>query len=938
MPQATLINPTPKVANLVQLLYRAAESSAGITLYDDGEERTSKYVTYQELLRVASIKARQLESVPHAQRVNVVFLHFGSFQDSVEWFWAVVLAGLLPVVSTPLPIDQDRRLSHLKHVRDMLQQPVILTSDDLLDDFRDVDNIDLHSVDHFQTCQDEEDWKPAGRDRSPLDQAALMLTSGSSGNAKAVVLRHEQIVASVEGKSTFFETTATDIFLNWIGFDHVASVIETHMHALYLGAELVHVPATTVIADPLEFLRLVELHRVAYTFAPHFFLARLLLNIGSSADLQVKFDLSCLKHLISGGESNIVETAVALTETLQEHGLRLDFIRPGFGMTETCAGCIYSKSCPSYDSKKGNIFASLGVPVPGISMRIADATGCEVTCGNIGDLQVNGKLVCREYFNNPTATAASYTTDGWFITGDRAYIDSNGNLNIAGREKESINLNGVKYFPNELETALENAHIVGLTSSYTVVFSYRPPKSQGEELCVVYHPTFDHKDIAKRVETASRIAFVVGMCTTCRPRHIIPLPKIFLQKSALGKISRAKIKASFEDNLYAQYEDSKDVNIKKFKVARREDPATSAETTILNVVRDIVNVPEEELDVNNSIFDLGITSTDLFTLKRLLEKDLALIHPLPVGLLLTTPTIRGIASEVERLDQNHSAPYDPVVPLRSNPASGKTPLWLVHPGSGDVLVFVALAKHLSDRTVYGLRTRGLNTSINDSNYFTSIADIADCYVKNMILHQPHGPYAIAGYSLGSTVAFEIAKRLDVRGHRVAFLGMLDSPPHMKGLIEHLGWNDVLLNVAYFLELIGEELSIGIDADLHNLSPEQALDYIITSAPKERLRTLAIDKERLKKLTDVTNAFGQAGRVYDPEGMVQAMDVFWVTPLLSVATSRREWMDKHLSLWRDFSETPPRFHECEGVHSKMLNLDHIASFQQRLKSAIAARDI
>ena len=931
-------SPTSKVTILAQLLYRAAGSSSRIVLYNDREGKSYKHITYQELLKVALIKARQIQSIRNTQRGSVVFLHFGSFQESVQWFWAVVLAGLLPAVSTPLPVDQNRRLSHLEHVRDMLQQPIILTSADLAEDFRGVQNVDLHTVDHFQPAQNDEDWEPAGRGKSPLDPATLMLTSGSSGNAKAVVLRHEQIVASIEAKSTFFATTATDVFLNWIGFDHVASMIETHMHAMYLGAELVHVPASTVIANPLEFLRLVELHRVAYTFAPHFFLARLLQSIGTSVDSQIKFNLSCLRNLISGGESNVVETAVALTRVLQEQGLRVEFIRPGFGMTETCAGCIYSKSCPTYDLKRGNSFASLGKPVPGIHMRIADATGCEPTCGNIGDLQITGSLVFREYFNNSKATAASFTDDGWFTTGDRAYIDEKGNLNIAGREKESINLNGVKYFPNEIETALESANIAGLTPSYTVVFSYRPPRSQGEELCVVYHPTFDPKDIARRVETASRIALMVGMITTCRPRHTIPLPKIFLQKSALGKISRAKIRASFEDNLFDQYEDSKDIRVKKFKVARREDPATAVENTILNTVRDVVDVPEEELGVNNSIFDLGVTSTDLFSLKRLLEKRLALIHTMPVGLLLTTPTIRGIAGEVKRLNQERSAQYDPVVPLQSNPTSGKSPLWFVHPGSGDVLVFVMLAKYLSDRTVYGLRTRGLNTDINYSDYFTSIADIANCYVDNITRHQPQGPYAIAGYSLGSTVAFEIAKRLEKLGYEVAFLGMLDSPPHMKCLIEHLSWNDVLLNVAYFLELISEELSVRVDADLRQLSPDQALDFIMTCAPKERLHALAIDKERLKKLTDVTNAFGQAGKKYEPGGLVQAMDVFWVTPLLSVAASRQEWMDEHLIRWKEFSMSPPRFHECEGVHSKMLNSDYVASFQQRLKSAMAARNI
>ncbi len=73
-------------------------------------------------------------------------------------------------------------------------------------------------------------------------------------------------------------------------------------------------------------------------------------------------------------------------------------------------------------------------------------------------------------------------------------------------------------------------------------------------------------------------------------------------------------------------------------------------------------------------------------------------------------------------------------------------------------------------------------------------------------------------------------------------------------------------------------------------------------------------------------------------MVQAMDVFWVTPLQSVAGSRREWMDNHLIQWKDFSAQPPCFHECDGSHSRMLNPEYVDSFQKILKSAMAARGV
>ena len=100
----------------------------------------------------------------------------------------------------------------------------------------------------------------------------------------------------------------------------------------------------------------------------------------------------------------------------------------------------------------------------------------------------------------------------------------------------------------------------------------------------------------------------------------------------------------------------------------------------------------------------------------------------------------------------------------------------------------------------------------------------------------------------------------------------------------------------------------------------------------------MDKMRLRKLTDVTNSFGQAGKIYEPEGTVGGLDLFWVTPLMSVAGSRREWMEGHLVRWRDFSREEPRWHECEGVHSKMLNREFVGGFQGRLKNAMAEREV
>lgn len=183
---------------------------------------------------------------------------------------------------------------------------------------------------------------------------------------------------------------------------------------------------------------LVHKHRVSYTFAPNFFLASLKQALFGVDDVTlIDFDLSCMKTLMCGGEANVVKTLADLTEALHQFGARGEFLRPGFGMTKICAAAVYGRDCPSYELQRGLEFSSVGACIPGIEMRIMKEEGeleggREAETGEIGHLQVSGPIVFREYYHNPKATQDSFTHDGWFKTGDKVYIDDQGNLNPTG--------------------------------------------------------------------------------------------------------------------------------------------------------------------------------------------------------------------------------------------------------------------------------------------------------------------------------------------------------------------------------------------------------------------------------------------------------------------------------------------------------------------------
>lgn len=108
--------------------------------------------------------------------------------------------------------------------------------------------------------------------------------------------------------------------------------------------------------EPLSFLQLIHEYRISYCFATKSLLATLAQSL--KEDVPHKLDLTCLKALVTGGHANPIATCTSLIEKLTSYGAIKNLIRPGFGMTETCAGCTYNKACPEYEQNRSLRYAS----------------------------------------------------------------------------------------------------------------------------------------------------------------------------------------------------------------------------------------------------------------------------------------------------------------------------------------------------------------------------------------------------------------------------------------------------------------------------------------------------------------------------------------------------------------------------------------------------
>lgn len=848
----------------------SATADTGITLYlpsspssASGKGQNSIRLSYRELLSDAEKKASVLcRHSPQLAKGKVVLIYLDQHVDSIPWFWATVYAGLLPALLGPLPSNPHQRKQNLQHLNSLLENPIVLTTEILLKRSPELHQLDTHVIEFLQANTNTVgNGIPNGNQIGPFPQARgdepciLMLTSGSTGNPKAVPLTVPQILSSVRAKGKALKTNEKWVLLNWIGLDHVANLTEIHLHALYHGAEQVQVQSSDIVSEPYLFLELIHKHRVAYSFAPNFFLALLSKKLAATdqSDPIFSIDLSCLKGIVSGGEANVVETAKTLSKQFYALSAEGPIIFVGYGLTEACAALTYGPFDPEYEDLEGHEFASVGTTIDGASIRVQTPEGTPAEPYEVGELQLSGANIVKSYYRDPENTSKSFTKDGWFMSGDRGYVDREGKLNLAGRYKETLIINGVNYSPVDIENALEAANIPGVLPSYFATFPHRPKGSDTEDYCVIYSPekTFDIPE--HRYHIVESVASIASTVPGVRPDWVIPLSASRLEKSSLGKLSRSKLKREFDNGAFDNLKIRSRFSVQYCQPVSIVAARTRTERIILDVLSEMLEIPTNSISVDRTIFELGITSITLFHFERLLRTRYNLGAGVSIINFLNSPIIQHIANAI---DNTNSTQYNPVALLQSR--GDKHPLWLVHPASGNVLAFLPLARTMTDRPLYALSSRGLGAN---EPLFRSIPEMAETYYGHVKRTQPNGPYALMGYSLGTTVAFELAKRLEAHGNEVVFCGALDSPPHIIPMLENLDWTAAAVRVSYFLGLITQDDIPEYQKQMERLSRDNVIRRLLELAHPGQLAKLQLTPEQLTAIVNVTDNFGECNNMF-----------------------------------------------------------------------------
>lgn len=348
---------------------------------------------------------------------------------------------------------------------------------------------------------------------SPDSLFTVGYTSGTTGRPKGAMLTHRNVYESLAATATIHVRHSEDTILSALPFPHVYGNIVMNS-AFLCGLRLIALPRF----DASEVLRLIGDEKVTlFEGVPTMYYQLL-----AHPDI-VGADLTSLTRCTVGGQTMPTAKIEVVVERFGCPLLEL------WGMTEV-AGPAVSHS-PYWPLRPG----SIGLPVPGVSIRIAKLDDPEQDCehGQAGELMVNGPLVTRGYWRNEAATAETIDQGGWLSTGDIARTDADGFIYIVDRKKDMIITAGYNVYPAEIEQVIAMHPAVAMVAVASV-----PDDEKGE--------------IARAVVVRHRDAVLdeTELLAHCR-KHLASykIPRLVtfaedLPKTSTGKILRRALRGT----------------------------------------------------------------------------------------------------------------------------------------------------------------------------------------------------------------------------------------------------------------------------------------------------------------------------------------------------------------------------------------------------------
>jgi amino acid adenylation domain-containing protein len=562
----------------------------------------------------------------------------------------------------------------------------------------------------------------------PEDPAYAIFTSGSTGKPKGVILSHDAVVAQLQGRVGLGFPAAAS-YLNFAPFFFDGSV-EPLLWTLTTGGTL-HLLDENQRKDPALVRRVLRERKITNTSA----VPTLWSAVLESEDRP----LEDLTFVIVGGEA----LTVPLVQKHKEQAPRARFVNE-YGPTEST---VYSTA---WDVPLAPLPTTIliGTSAPHVSCHVLDAFDQPAPAGEPGELVVSGRGVADGYLKMPEQTAKAFVLD-LCVAGERAYrtgdivrLHDDGNFEWLARKDDQVKVRGVRIELGEVEAGL--AQLPGVLEVAAVVRS-------GRLLGYVAPAVLTENEV---------LAFLVGKLPTAMiPSTIVCLPS--LPKSGSDKIDKKKLpepKTANEDIIV---------------------PRPGLETVVATLWANVLGV--SPISATRSFFAYGGDSLKAAVVVARLKQ--ATGRDVPLSALLGARTVRGLAAFVESSSSSSSSPlpslsvpssassrpHGLVVPLQEERTSTTGPTVVFLPGiGGHVFTFAGIAERLQHRAV-GLRAWGAERGEEPCSTLEAMA------TKNLEALEASGieDCALAGYSMGARVAFEMAVQASLRGKKPVRLFLFD---------------------------------------------------------------------------------------------------------------------------------------------------------------------
>ncbi|MBS1530395.1 MAG: non-ribosomal peptide synthetase, partial [Bacteroidetes bacterium] len=341
-------------------------------------------------------------------------------------------------------------------------------------------------------------------------------------------------------------------------------------------------------------------------------------------------------------------------------------------------------------------------------------------------------------------------------------------------------------------------------------------------------------------------------------------------------------------------------------------PRTETEKVMAGIWQDVLKV--QRIGIDDNFFDIGGHSLLAVQITTRIEKKLG--KKMQIATLFSYPTIAQLSSYIDK-ESTKNIKWRSIVPIRPN--GSKTPVYIVHGAGLNVLTFNDLAQYVDpDQPVFGLQGIGLD---GEDVSVDSIESIAKYYVDEVVKHNPDGPYAIAGYSIGGFIAVEMARQLEAMGKAIKMLAIFDTDAD--NAREREPWHIIMPKVAkrYLPKFMGGKKSLG-----------KQLVYVFNNKLTAVKGKLGIAKktesdEYYALLDSVIRRYFKALGNHKLEPVNHTIHLF-------KADFNDHYNDDEVFLgWKKYTTKEVKRYAVPGNHLTMMVMPHVAELGKALQEAL-----